>query len=285
MAKLLSGSALSRTLREDLQQKVSRLRDEGRRQPCLVVIQVGKDPASSIYVGYKQKACAAIGIKSELFSLDEDIKQEELLALIERLNNDPAVDGILCQLPLPGGIDESLVLESVKPDKDVDGFHPVNVGLLHMGKDCPAPCTAEGIVEILRHYQIPLEGANVLVAGRSQIVGKPVAALLTRENATVTLAHSRTKDLKNLTRRADIVIAAIGKHHFFDASYFNSRSVVIDVGIHRIDGRVEGDVNFADVEATVAAITPVPGGVGPMTITMLMKNTLSAYAKHENIEF
>lgn len=284
MAMLLSGTAVSRIKRDELQQRITRINEAGKRQPCLAVIQVGGDPASSIYVGYKEKACAAVGIRSQRFDLDEDVTQEALLALISRLNEDREVDGILCQLPLPAGIDEHMILEAVKPDKDVDGFHPVNVGLLHMGRKCPVPCTAEGIVEILRHYDIPLIGANILVAGRSQIVGKPVAALLLAENATVTIAHSRTRDLKSLTRRADIVIAAIGKHHFFDASFFNPQAVIIDVGIHRVDGRVEGDVNFADVWPHVAAISPVPGGVGPMTITMLLQNTLTAYGKHENIE-
>lgn len=284
MAQLMSGKAVSEIKRADIKARLGKLKEEGSRVPCLAVVQVGEDPASSIYVNRKEKACTEVGIRSQRFNLPSDVSQEALMALIERLNNDEEVDGILCQLPLPEGIDANQVLDAVTPDKDVDGFHPLNVGLLNMGRECLLPCTAAGIVEILRHYNIPLVGANVLVAGRSQIVGKPVATLLLAEHATVTIAHSRTKNLKELSKRADIVIAAIGKHHFFDASYFSTEAVVVDVGIHRVDGKIQGDVNFAEVEPLVAAITPVPGGVGPMTITMLLENTLAAYDKHEGVE-
>lgn len=284
MAQLMSGKAVSEIKRADIKARLGKLKEEGSRVPCLAVVQVGEDPASSIYVNRKEKACTEVGIRSQRFNLPSDVSQEALMALIERLNNDVEVDGILCQLPLPEGIDANQVLDAVTPDKDVDGFHPLNVGLLNMGRECLLPCTAAGIVEILRHYNIPLVGANVLVAGRSQIVGKPVATLLLAEHATVTIAHSRTKNLKELSKRADIVIAAIGKHHFFDASYFSTEAVVVDVGIHRVDGKIQGDVNFAEVEPLVAAITPVPGGVGPMTITMLLENTLTAYDKHEGVE-
>lgn len=284
MAQLMSGKAVSEIKRADIKARLGKLKEAGSRVPCLAVVQVGEDPASSIYVNRKEKACTEVGIRSQRFNLPSDVSQEALMALIERLNNDVEVDGILCQLPLPEGIDANQVLDAVTPDKDVDGFHPLNVGLLNMGRECLLPCTAAGIVEILRHYNIPLVGANVLVAGRSQIVGKPVATLLLAEHATVTIAHSRTKNLNELSKRADIVIAAIGKHHFFDASYFSTEAVVVDVGIHRVDGKIQGDVNFAEVEPLVAAITPVPGGVGPMTITMLLENTLTAYDKHEGVE-
>lgn len=281
MAKILSGKEVSAVKREAMAREVESLKAAGKRLPCLAVIQVGSDPASSIYVRNKVRSCEAIGILSRLYTLDESIGEDRLISQIESLNEDPTVDGILCQLPLPAGMDEDRILDAVMPSKDVDGFHPLNVGSLHMGRSCPLPCTAAGIIEILRYYDIPLSGANALVVGRSQIVGKPVAALLLQENATVTIAHSRTKDLKELARQADIVVAAIGRHHYFDASYFKPEAVVIDVGIHHVDGKVQGDVDQAAVEAHVAALTPVPGGVGPMTITMLLENTLTAYGVQE----
>lgn len=283
MTKILSGKTVATAKRALLKERIDALQAKGHRQPTLAVVQVGTDPASSIYVSNKHKAATAIGIRSLEYPLAEDVSEDELLSVIDSLNLDPTVDGILCQLPLPKHINEDKVIDSILPEKDVDGFHPVNVGLLQMGRPCPLPCTAAGIVEILKYYDVQLEGKNVLVVGRSLIVGKPVATLLLAEHATVTIAHSRTKDLKALSKAADIVICAIGKHHFFDRSYFNEDSIVVDVGIHYVDGKVQGDVNLEDVKDFVQAITPVPGGVGPMTITMLLSSTLECFIRHEGL--
>lgn len=283
MTKLIDGKALAQLKRGQLKDAIDKVLSDGQRPPCLAVIQVGENPASSIYVRNKHKAAETAGIRSLQFHLEESVSEDELLALIEQLNQDDTVDGILCQLPLPAGIREDRVIDAIRPDKDVDGFHPKNVGLLWMGRECPLPCTAAGVVEMLKHEDISLEGKNVLVVGRSLIVGKPVAALLMAENATVTVAHSRTVDLKEKSKAADIVICAIGKHHFFDRSYFNEQAIVIDVGIHYVDGRTQGDVQFDDVFGHVAALSPVPGGVGPMTITMLLEGTYRAYLHHEGM--
>lgn len=283
MSMLLDGRTLARIKRQELKEAIEAVTNAGHRAPCLAVIQVGSNPASTIYVRNKHKAAETAGIRSIQHNLAEDVSEAELLDLIAQLNADDKVDGILCQLPLPEGIDADRVIDSILPEKDVDGFHPTNVGLLQMGRECPLPCTAAGVVEILKYYEIELSGKDVLVVGRSLIVGKPVAALLLAENATVTIAHSRTANLKEKARQADIVICAIGKHHFFDRSYFNENAVVVDVGIHYVDGKTQGDVNFEDVVDHVAAISPVPGGVGPMTITMLLSGTFKAYCRHEGI--
>lgn len=281
MTQLLDGKALAQLKRSALKDAIDAATSAGQRPPCLAVIQVGDNPASSIYVRNKHKAAAAVGIKTIEHHTADDLSEEALLDLIHQLNEDEGVDGILCQLPLPEAIDEQKIIDAIRPEKDVDGFHPMNVGLLQMGRDCPLPCTAAGVVEMLKHYKIELSGKNVLVVGRSLIVGKPVAALLLAEHATVTIAHSRTKDLKEKARQADIVICAIGKHHFFDRSFFKEDAVVVDVGIHYVDGKTQGDVQFDDVKDHVAAISPVPGGVGPMTITMLLEGTFKAYMRRE----
>lgn len=283
MTKILSGKLVSERLRGEISDTIRSYLGANHRPPCLAVVQVGDNAASSIYVNNKKKACAKVGILSREHHLAETCTTEELLALIDELNEDQDVDGILCQLPLPDHIPSDPIIDRIRPDKDVDGFHPYNVGLLQLGRDTLLPCTAAGIVEILKFYDIELEGKKVVVVGRSLIVGKPVSTLLLAENATVTVAHSRTKELKSVCRDADIVIAAIGRHHFFDRSYFKTDAVIVDVGIHHVGGKVQGDVDFASCENHVAAITPVPGGVGPMTITVLLKNTLSAYRQHEDV--
>lgn len=250
------------------------------RKPCLAVILVGDDPASRVYVGNKKKACEACGITSREYLLPADAAREDLLRLIGDLNADDGVDGILCQLPLPGQIDETAVIEAIAPDKDVDGFAPVNVGKMLTGEDGFLPCTPAGIVELLRRSGIGIEGKRCVVVGRSNIVGKPAAALMLRENATVTVCHSRTRDLTAYTKEAEILIVAVGKPNFMKADMIRPGAAVIDVGIHRTaEGRLCGDVDPAAAE-TAGALTPVPGGVGPMTIAMLMKNTVRACRNH-----
>ena len=239
----------------------------------MAVIQVGKDPASSVYVNNKKKACAYIGIESLSYELDEGISQEALLAIIDELNNNDMVNGILVQLPLPKHINEEAIIQAISPKKDVDGFHPETVGNMCIGSDGFLPCTPAGVIQLLKRSGIAIEGKECVVIGRSNIVGKPMAILLLRENGTVTIAHSRTKDLKEITKRADILVAAIGKPKFITSEYIKEGAVVIDVGIHRnADNKLCGDVDFDDVIDKVSAITPVPGGVGPMTIAMLMNN-------------
>lgn len=272
MAQKIDGKEIAAQIKEELKAKVEQ---EGR-QITLAVVQVGKDPASCVYVGNKKKACEYIGIRSLSYELEENSTQEELLALIEELNEREDVHGILVQLPLPVHMDESLVLECISPKKDVDGFHPVNAGALMTGKNGFLPCTPAGIVELLKRSGIETEGKECVIVGRSNIVGKPMALLMLRENATVTIAHSRTKNLKEITGRADILIVAAGKPRLIDAEYVKPGAVVVDVGIHRMeDGRLCGDVDFESVEPVCGAITPVPGGVGPMTIAMLMYNCVN----------
>lgn len=254
-------------------------------QPGLAVIQVGEDPASSIYVRNKQKACAACGIQSFGYELPADAEQKHVLELIETLNKDEQVSGILCQLPLPAHLDEFAITQAILPEKDVDGFHAVNTGLLSMGRDCLVSCTPAGIMAMLRHYDIPISGQRCVVIGRSNIVGKPVAQLMLKAHATVTIAHSRTRDLAGVCRQADILISAIGRAGFVTADFVKPGAVVIDVGINRgEDGKVTGDVDFAAVSDIASAITPVPGGVGPMTITMLLDNTVKAFLKQHHWE-
>ena len=239
----------------------------------LAVIQVGEDPASSVYVRNKKNACEYIGIKSVAYELEESTTQEELLGIIDKLNKDNSVNGILVQLPLPKHIDEDMVINAIAPNKDVDGFHPMNVGALSIGKKGYVSCTPAGVIELLKRSDIDIEGKECVVLGRSNIVGKPMSMLLLRENGTVTICHSRTKDLKEVTKRADILVVAIGKPKFITKDYVKEGATVIDVGIHRNeDNKLCGDVDFDDVKDIVGAITPVPGGVGPMTIAMLMSN-------------
>ena len=272
MAQLIDGKLISTQIKDELKEEVARLKDKGV-VPCLAVIQVGKDPASSVYVNNKKKACAYIGIESLSYELDEGISQEALLAIIDELNNNDMVNGILVQLPLPKHINEEAIIQAISPKKDVDGFHPETVGNMCIGSDGFLPCTPAGVIQLLKRSGIAIEGKECVVIGRSNIVGKPMAILLLRENGTVTIAHSRTKDLKEITKRADILVAAIGKPKFITSEYIKEGAVVIDVGIHRnADNKLCGDVDFDDVIDKVSAITPVPGGVGPMTIAMLMNN-------------
>lgn len=272
MAQLIDGKQISQEIKEELKVEVQKLKEQGI-QICLAVVQVGSDPASTVYVRNKKKACAYIGIESRAYELPEETKEEELVALIEELNWDDTVNGILVQLPLPEQIDEDKIIRTISPDKDVDGFHPVSVGRLWIGEKGFLSCTPAGIIQLLKRSGIEIEGKNCVIVGRSNIVGKPMAALLLRENGTVTVAHSRTKDLASVTSQADILIAGIGKARFITAEYVKDGAVVIDVGMNRDDqNRLCGDVDFESVEPKVSAITPVPGGVGPMTIAMLMNN-------------
>ena len=272
MAQLIDGKLISTQIKDELRQEVAELKEKGIL-PCLAVIQVGKDPASSVYVNNKKKACAYIGIESKAFELEDTITQETLMNLIDELNGDSTVHGILVQLPLPKHLDEEAVIQAIAPEKDVDGFHPETVGNMCIGSKGFLPCTPAGVIQLLKRSNIEIEGKECVVVGRSNIVGKPMAILLLRENGTVTIAHSRTKDLKEVTKRADILVAAVGKPKFITADYVKEGAVVIDVGIHRNeDNKLCGDVDFDDVIDKVSAITPVPGGVGPMTIAMLMNN-------------
>lgn len=272
MYRLIDGKAISQEIKAELKEKVANLKGQGI-EICMAVIQVGSDPASSVYVNNKKKACEYIGIKSLAYELPEETTEEELLKLVGELNAKEDVNGILVQLPLPPQINEERVLLAIDPSKDVDGFHPMNVGNLSIGRPGYISCTPAGVIQLLKRSGIEIEGKECVVLGRSNIVGKPMAMLLLRENGTVTVCHSRTKDLRNITKRADILVVAIGKPKFVDASYIKEGAVVIDVGIHRNENnKLCGDVDFEDVAPHTSAITPVPGGVGPMTIAMLMNN-------------
>ncbi len=272
MAQLIDGKLISTQIKDELKAEVAVLKEKGIT-PCLAVIQVGNDPASCVYVNNKKKACAYIGIESLSYELDEQISQKELLTIIDELNHNEMVNGILVQLPLPKHIDENTIIHAIAPEKDVDGFHPETVGNMCIGSKGFLPCTPAGVIQLLKRSNIEIEGKECVVIGRSNIVGKPMAMLLLRENGTVTITHSRTKDLKEITKRADILVAAIGKPKFVTAEYVKEGAVIIDVGIHRNENnKLCGDVDFDDVIGKVSAITPVPGGVGPMTIAMLMNN-------------
>lgn len=281
MSQLIDGKRISQQIKDELKEEVEQLRNSGKKA-CLAVIQVGNDPASTVYVNNKKKACAYIGIESRPYELPEEVTEEELVKLVEELNRDDTVNGILVQLPLPSHIDEDQIIRTISPDKDVDGFHPVSVGRLWIGEKGFLSCTPAGIIQLLKRSGIGIEGKECVVIGRSNIVGKPMAALLLRENATVTVAHSRTKNLKEVTKRADILIVAIGKKRFITSEYVKEGAVVIDVGMHRDENNhLCGDVDFADVEPHTSAITPVPGGVGPMTIAMLMDNCVETMRTQE----
>lgn len=276
MAKLIDGKKISGEIKDELKEKVAQLKEKGV-EVTLAVIQVGNDPASTVYVGNKKKACAYIGINSLAYELQEETTQEELLNLVRQLNDREDVNGILVQLPLPAHIDEDTVIRTIAPEKDVDGFHPQSVGLLSIGQKGFVSCTPAGIIQLLKRSGIEIDGKECVVVGRSNIVGKPMAMLLIRENGTVTVCHSHTRDLKEVTRRADILVVAIGKRQFITADYVKEGATVIDVGMHRKeDGKLCGDVDFDSVEPVAGAITPVPGGVGPMTIAMLMNNCVSS---------
>lgn len=274
MAKIIDGKAISLAIKDELKEKVAEYKNKGI-DITLAVVKVGNDPASAVYVRNKEKACEYVGINSRTLALPEETTQEELLNIVRELNEDDTVNGILVQLPLPKHIDESEILLAINSTKDVDGFHPVNVGKMVIGEDTFLPCTPAGIIEMLKRSDIDIEGKECVVIGRSNIVGKPMSLLMLKENATVTIAHSRTKDLKEVTKRADILVAAIGKPKFVTADYVKEGAVVIDVGMDRDEnGKLCGDVDFELVEPKVSAITPVPGGVGPMTVTMLLVNCL-----------
>lgn len=276
MHKIIDGKAISAAIKDELKEQVIRLNAEGKTV-CLAVVQVGEDKASSIYVNNKKKACEYIGIESKCIQLPVETNQEELIQEIEKLNNDSSVDGILVQLPLPKGISEQSVLVAIDPSKDVDGFHPENVGLLYTGQKRFVSCTPAGIVELLKRSNVEIEGKECVVIGRSNIVGKPIAQLMLEKNATVTIAHSKTADLKKVTKRADILIVALGKAKFITSEYVKEGAVVVDVGIHRdVNNKICGDVDYDDVACFTEAITPVPGGVGPMTIAMLMENCVKS---------
>lgn len=276
MAELIDGKTISTIIKDECKEKVAEYKKQGI-SICLAVIQVGNDPASSVYVNNKKKACAYIGINSLSYELPEETTQEELLALIEELNQKKEVNGILVQLPVPKHIDEKTIINAISPKKDVDGFHPQSVGSLCIGQPGFVSCTPAGIIELLKRTNVDISGKHCVVIGRSNIVGKPMALLMLRENATVTVTHSKTKYLKEITKQADILIVAIGKPKFVDSSYVKEGAVVIDVGIHRNeDNKLCGDVDFESVKTIASAITPVPGGVGPMTIAMLMKNCVDS---------
>lgn len=272
MPQIIDGKAISAQIKDEVKERVAELAAQGKKV-CLAVIQVGNDPASSVYVGNKKKACAYVGIESLAYELAEETTQEALLDLIRELNAKEEVNGILVQLPLPKHIDEDEVIRAIDPKKDVDGFHPQSVGALCIGQPGFVSCTPAGIIQLLKRSGIEIAGKECVVIGRSNIVGKPMALLLLRENGTVTVCHSRTKDLKEVTKRADILVAAVGKPKMITREYVKEGAVVIDVGIHRNENnKLCGDVDYEDVAPVCSAITPVPGGVGPMTIAMLMYN-------------
>lgn len=276
MAMIIDGKKISAEIKDEVREEVAALKEEGK-EIALAVIQVGADPASSVYVRNKKRACEYTGIESVSYELPESTTQEELLDIIRKCNEDSKINGILVQLPLPDHMDEDEVLLAIDPKKDVDGFHPVSVGNMVIGEDGFLPCTPAGVIQLLKRSGVEIEGKECVVLGRSNIVGKPMSILLLRENGTVTICHSRTKNLKEVCKRADILVVAIGKPKFIDDSYVKEGAVVIDVGIHRNENnKLCGDVDFDKVEPKVSAITPVPGGVGPMTIAMLMKNCVES---------
>ncbi len=276
MTKIIDGKQIAGTIKEELRQKIAQMKEKGI-EISLAVVQVGENPASSVYVNNKKKACEYVGIRSISYHLPEETLEQELLKLIHTLNEDQTVNGILVQLTLPAHIQEDRIIHAIAPKKDVDGFHPQNVGALCIGMPGFISCTPAGIIQLLKRSEITLRGKECVIVGRSNIVGKPMSMLLLREDATVTIAHSKTKDLKQVCKRADILIAAVGRPKMFTKDYVKEGAVVIDVGIHRMeDGTLCGDVDYSDVLSTCSAITPVPGGVGPMTIAMLMYNCVES---------
>ena len=276
-AKVIDGKEIAKKLRESIKAEVDKLKVDGK-VPGLAVILVGIDPASQVYVGHKEKACKEAGFHSEVYKLAENTSQEELLSLIDKLNNDTNIHGILVQLPLPKHLDEKEVINKISFNKDVDGFHPLSAGALFVGEKSLVPCTPKGCIHLIKEVGYDLKGKKAVVVGRSNIVGKPVSILLLNENATVTICHSRTKDLKAELLEADVVVAAIGRPNFVTGDMIKPGAVVIDVGINRLDnGKLVGDVEYESAAEKAGWITPVPGGVGPMTIAMLMQNTLEAF--------
>ncbi|MGI6161352.1 MAG: bifunctional methylenetetrahydrofolate dehydrogenase/methenyltetrahydrofolate cyclohydrolase FolD [Christensenellales bacterium] len=279
-AKIIDGKAIARKIRDEVKAGAKTLKEEKGVLPGLAVVLVGGDPASQIYVGMKEKACIEAQMHSEVFRLPENTSQAELLDIIDGLNKNKSIHGILVQLPLPKHIDDMAVLRAIDPKKDVDGFHVINAGSLLIGEEGFVPCTPKGIIELIKSTGIDIEGKNAVVVGRSNIVGKPAALLLMRENATVTICHSRTNDLASICRRADILVAAIGRAEFIDGTMIKPGAVVIDVGTSRVSDKLKGDVEFESAAKVAGYITPVPGGVGPMTIAMLMLNTLEGARKY-----
>lgn len=276
MTQIIDGKAISAQIKDELKEKVAAYKKEGKTI-ALAVVLVGSDPASTVYVRNKKRACEYIGMESISYELPEETTQEELLKLIDELNSREDVNGILVQLPLPAHINEDAIIRAIAPEKDVDGFHPVSVGCMSIGQPGFLSCTPAGVIQLLKRSGIEIEGKECVVIGRSNIVGKPMAILLLRENATVTIAHSRTQDLKDVTKRADILVVAMGKPKFITKDYIKEGAVIIDVGMHRLeDGKLCGDVDYEDVFEKASAITPVPGGVGPMTIAMLMNNCVES---------
>ena len=285
MGTVIYGSEIAKEVKANLKAKVAQLANAGKRLPKLVVILVGDNPASLSYVTGKEKSCKEVGMDSDLIKLPAETTQEQLEALIQQLNEDENVDGILVQLPLPKHLNEDAILEKIDPSKDVDGFHPVNVGKMMLNKDTFLPCTPKGIMVMLEKMGLSdLSGKEAVVIGRSNIVGKPMGQLLLNRNATVTYVHSRTKDIEAVCRRADILVVAIGRPRFVTKEWVKEGAAIIDVGINRVDGKLCGDVDFDDVIDHVSYITPVPKGVGPMTIAMLMENTLEAYEKRTGVK-
>lgn len=277
MAQIIDGKRISQEIKDELKEQVAKLKEQGANV-SLAVIQVGNDPASCVYVRNKKLACEYIGIQSLSYELPEETTEEELIGLIQKLNEDPSVNGILVQLPVPAHINADRIIQTISPDKDVDGFHPQNVGKLVIGERGFVSCTPAGIIQLLKRSGIEIAGKHCVVIGRSNIVGKPMALLMLRENATVTVAHSKTHNLKEICQNADILIVAIGKPQFITADYVKDGAVVIDVGIHRDENnKLCGDVKYDEVAPKASAITPVPGGVGPMTIAMLMHNCLESF--------
>lgn len=283
-AQIIEGKKISDQMRAEMMDEVASLKTRNV-VPGLAVVLVGEDPASKVYVGSKEKACQQLGIYSEVHRLSEHTREDELLALIDKLNEQPTINGILVQLPLPKHIKEKAVIDAISVHKDVDGFHPESVGNLTIGDDSLLPCTPAGVIELIKRSGVDISGKHAVVIGRSNIVGKPVAMLLLRENATVTICHSRTANMEELAKQADILVVAIGKAKAIDSRYVKPGAVVIDVGINRLaDGKLAGDVDYENCLETAGYITPVPGGVGPMTITMLMKNTITAAKRANGIE-
>jgi len=278
--EIMNGKELSRQLEGDLQKQMSLIQSTQARLPLLVVVLVGEDPASLSYVAQKEKACARVGFLSKVHRHAETITQDELTQIIVSLNLDPEVDGILLQLPLPKHINSSALLQLIQPDKDVDGLNPINVAKLYANQKGFVPCTPKGIMTLLHAYHVELSGKKVVVLGRSALVGRPVAQLMLNQNATVTICHSKTQDIAHHTKDADVIVVAIGKALFLDQSFISKNQVIVDVGITRVEGKLVGDVDYEAIKEQCALITPVPGGVGPMTIVSLLENTLEAYQEH-----
>lgn len=275
-AELINGKALSQKIMESVKQEVENVSKSGKPVPRLTVILVGEDPASKIYVRNKERACKATGINSNVITMEDNVTEDELLHVIGTLNNDSKVHGILVQLPLPPHINESKVIEAISPCKDIDGFHPINRGRLLTGEACLEPCTPKGIIQLIKSTGVDITGKHAVVIGRSNNVGKPTALMLLKNNATVTVAHTKSRDLPSIAKTADVLVVAAGRPNLVDETYIKEGAVVIDVGINRFNGSITGDVNFASVSKKAGYITPVPGGVGPMTVAMLLENTLKA---------